>query len=176
MPTQKKIELVDEYSQKFKGAKSIFLTDYSGINVENTNELRRSFRAANVQYCILKNTLAIRSFQDAGISGLEEMLQGMTSFAFTDTDPVAPIKVIKDFNKKQNKNAGSLVVKGCLFEGKIFGPEQADALSKLPSREILLAQLLGLLQSPISKLLGTLQNTGQKLVGVIEEVKKQKTQ
>jgi large subunit ribosomal protein L10 len=176
MPTQKKIELVEEYSEKFKGSKSIFLTDYSGINVENTNELRRSFSEANVEYRILKNTLAIRSLQKAGIEGMDEMLKGMTSFAFSVEDPVAPVRVIKEFNKKQKKDAGSLVLKGCVFEGQVFDADQAEAISGLPSREVLLGQLVGMLQSPLSKLLGTLQNAGQKLVGVIEEVKKQKTQ
>ena len=176
MPTQKKIELVEEYAEKFKGSKSIFLADFSGIDVANTTVLRRSFRAANVEYCVLKNTLAKRSFQDAGIEGMDEMLTGMTAFAFTDTDPVAPVKVINEFNKNLKKDESNLVIKGCIFEGKVFGPEQADAIAKLPTREVLLAQFVGLLQAPMTKLLGTLQNTGQKLVGTLEEIKKQKTQ
>jgi len=176
MPTQKKIELVEEYAEKFKDSKSIFLADFSGINVADTTELRRSFRAANVEYFIMKNTLAIRSFKNAGIDGMDEMLRGMTAFAFTDTDPVAPVKVINDFNKKLKKDQGSLQIKGCVFEGKVYGPEQAEALAKLPSREVLLGQLVGMLQSPLSKLMSVLQNTGQKLVGTLDEVKKQKTQ
>jgi large subunit ribosomal protein L10 len=176
MPTQKKIELVEEYAEKFKGSKSIFLADFSGIDVANTTELRRSFRAANVEYCVLKNTLAKRSFENAGIEGVDEMLKGMTAFAFTDADPVAPVKVINDFNKKLKKEQSNLVIKGCVFEGQILGPEQADALAKLPTRDVLLAQFIGMLQSPLSKLLGALQGTGQKLAGVLEEVKKQKTQ
>jgi large subunit ribosomal protein L10 len=176
MPTQRKIELVEEYAQKFKDSNSIFLADYSGINVENTNELRRAFRAADVEYRILKNTLAIRSFQDAGIDGLEETLKGMTSFAFSGGDPVAPIKVIKDFNKKQRKGDGTIVVKGCVFEGQVFNADQAEALSNLPTREVLLSQLVGMLQSPLSKLMGTLQSAGQKLVGTLEEIKNQKSQ
>lgn len=176
MPTQKKIELVEEYTEKFKGAKSIFLADFSGINVADTTALRRSFRAANVEYCVLKNTLASRSFEKAGIEGVDEMLRGMTAFAFTDNDPVAPVKVIKDFNKKFKKDRDALLIKGCIFEGNVFGPEKAEVLANLPSREVLLGQLVGMLQSPLSKLIGTLQSAGQKLVGALEEVKKQKTQ
>lgn len=176
MPTQKKIELVQEFTEKFKNSKSIFLADFSGINVADTTELRRSFRAANVEYYVLKNSLAIRSFEKAGIEGVEDMLRGMTAFAFTDNDPVAPVKVIKEFNKKFKKDREALLIKGCVFEGNVFGPEKADALANLPSREVLLAQLMGMLQSPLVKLMGTLQSAGQKLVGVLEEVKKQKTQ
>jgi large subunit ribosomal protein L10 len=175
MPTQKKIELVEEYTQKFKSSKSIFLTDFSGINVTNTITLRRSFRNAQVEYYVIKNTLAKRSLKKAGIEGLDDLLVGMTAFAFSTTDAVAPVKVIKEFNKSQPKENNSLVIKGCLFEGKVFGPDQVEALSSLPSREALLAQLVGLLQAPISKLMGTLQGGGQKLVAVLERVKMQKS-
>ncbi len=175
MPTQKKIETVEEYTQKFKNAKSIFMADFGGMNVAQANKLRRSFREANVEYKILKNTLAKRSFEDAGIEGIDQILSGMTGFAMSNDDPVTPIKIIKDFNKSLPKDKKGLVVKGCLFEGKVFGPEKADELANLPSREVLLAQLLGMLQSPMSKLLGTLQGTGQKLVGTLESLKNQKS-
>ena len=101
MPTEKKIKVVEEYTQKFKDSKSIFLADFSGINVANTIELRRSFRKSNVEYYVIKNTLAKLSLQEAGIDGLNDMLVGMTAFAFSTTDAVAPIKVIKDFNKSR---------------------------------------------------------------------------
>lgn len=174
MATQKKIEIVEDYTQKFKQSKSIFLTDYSGINVAEATELRRSFRDANAEYRILKNNLAKRSFKNAGIEGVEEMLQGMTAFAFSDNDAVAPIKVIKDFNKKLASKKKSLKIKGCIFEGEILNADQADALAKLPSRDVLISQFVGLLQSPLSKLVGVLQASGQKLAGVLESVKNQK--
>ncbi len=174
MPTQKKIEVVEEYREKFKSSKSIFLADFSGINVTETIKLRRSFRAANVTYCILKNTLAKRSLQDAGIEGMDEMLTGMTAFAFSDEDAVAPIRVIKEFNKKVSKDASPLVVKGCLFEGHVFGAEKAEALSNLPNRTDLLSQFVGVLKAPMSNLVGVLSGTGRKLVGTLESVKSQK--
>jgi large subunit ribosomal protein L10 len=171
MPTQKKIELVEEFSKKFKSSKSIFLADFGRINVADSTKLRRSFRAANVQYCVLKNTLAKRSLDKAGIDGLDEMLKGMTAFAFSEDDAVAPIKVINDYNKQVKKDAPQLVVKGCVFEGRIFNADQADALSKLPNREQLLAQLLGVLKAPMTNLVNVLSGTGRKLVGTLEAVK-----
>jgi large subunit ribosomal protein L10 len=176
MPTEKKIEVVESFSEKFKNSKSIFLADFSGINVADTNSLRRSFHKANVHYFVLKNTLAKRSLSNAGIEGLDEVLTGMTAFAFSDADPIAPIRVIKDFNKGRGKEQSTLEVKGCVFEGSVIGPEKVDELANLPTREVLLSQLVGLLQSPLSKLLGTLQGTGQKLVGVLESLKNQKTE
>jgi large subunit ribosomal protein L10 len=175
MPTQKKIELVEEFSEKFKSSKSIFLTDFSGINVAETTKLRRSFKEANVEYYVLKNTLAKRSLENAGIDELAETLQGMTAFAFSEQDAVAPIRVIKEFNKQVSKNNKPLVVKGCVFEGKVFDAVQADALSKLSSRTELISQLVGMLKAPMSNLVGALSGTGQKLVGTLESLKLQKS-
>jgi large subunit ribosomal protein L10 len=175
MPTQKKIELVEEFGRKFKSSKSIFLADFAGINVAETTKLRRSFRNANVQYFILKNTLAKRSLENAGIEGLNEMLKGMTAFAFSDDDAVAPIQVIKEFNKQVKKENKPLVIKGCVFEGRVFGPEQAEELSKLSNRSDLLAQFVGVLSAPMSNLVGALSGTGRKLVGVLESLKLQKS-
>jgi large subunit ribosomal protein L10 len=174
MPTEKKIRIVEEYSEKFKASKSIFLADFSGINVADTTKLRRSFRNAKVHYCVIKNTLAKRSLEKAGIEGMNEMLSGMTAFAFSEEDAIAPIRIINDFNKQLKKENSPLVVKGCLFEGRIFGPEQADAIAKLPSREQLLAQLIGLLKAPMSNLVSVLSAPGRKLVGTLEAVKAQK--
>ena len=174
MPTQKKIEQVEEFAQKLKGSKSIFLTDYSGINVGDTNNLRRSFRNAKVGYFILKNTLAKRTFEKAGIEGIDEMLQGMTSFAYSATDAVAPVKVIKEFNKQRRRDQSILTIKGCVFEGKIFAAEEAEALSNLPPREVLLGQLISMLRNPMSMFISALQNSSQKLVGTLEAVKQQK--
>ena len=175
MPTQRKIEVVAEFKEKFKSSKSIFLADFSGINVAETTKLRRSFREANVEYRILKNNLAKRSFHDAGIDGLEDMLTGMTAFAFSDEDAIAPVRVIKQFNKQISKDTKPLVIKGCVFEGKVFGADQAEAIANLPSREQLLAKFVGLLQAPMSGLVNVLSDTGRKLVASLEAVKSQKS-
>ena len=175
MPTQKKIDIVEEYSEKFKASKSIFLADFGGIDVGETTKLRRSFRAANVHYFVMKNKLAKRSLDKAGIEGMDEMLKGMTAFAFSEEDAVAPIRVINEYNKKVKKDAPQLIVKGCVFEGKVFDAEKADALSRLPSREQLLSQLIGILQAPMTNLVNVLSGTGRKLVGTLQAVKESKS-
>lgn len=174
MATQQKIDLVEKYSQKFKEAKSIFLADFKGMSVEETNDLRRDFRSAGVEYRIVKNTLALLSFKNAGLDDMDDFLVGCTAFAFSDQDPVAPIKVIMDYTKK-HKDA-KIEIKGCIFEGQIFKADQAGSLASLPTRDVLLAQFVGVLQAPMSNLLGVLQATGQKLVGILESVKNQKTE
>lgn len=175
MPTQKKIEVVEEFKAKFQASKSIFLADFSGINVAETTKLRRSFREANVEYRVLKNNLAKRSFKEAGIEGLDEMLVGMTAFAFSNEDAVAPVHVIKQYNNQISKEGKPLVIKGCLFEGKVFNADQAEAIANLPSRAVLLAKFVSLLQAPMSGLLNVLSGTGRKLVGTLEAVKSQKS-
>jgi len=175
MPTQKKIEVVEEFKEKFKSSKSIFLADFSGINVAETTKLRRSFRQANVEYRVLKNNLAKRSFRDAGIDGVDEMLTGMTAFAFSNDDAIAPVRVIKQFNNQISKETKPLVIKGCVFEGKVFSADQAEAIANLPSREELLGKFVGLLQAPMAGLVNALSGTGRKLVGALEAIKSQKS-
>jgi large subunit ribosomal protein L10 len=175
MATQKKINQVETYTKKFQDAKSIFLADFKGIDVAAVTELRKQFRDAGVEYRVLKNTLAKRSFAKAGITGLDEQLVGPTAFAFSDTSATLPIKVIQEFNKKNEKNKIALSVKGCLFEGRVFAPEQAEALANLPTREELIAKLLGALQSPMAQVLGLLQANGRKLVGALQAVKSLKS-
>jgi large subunit ribosomal protein L10 len=103
------------------------------------------------------------------------MLTGMTSFAFSDDDAIAPVRVIKQFNKQISKDQKPLVIKGCVFEGQVYGADQAEVIANLPSREDLLAQFVGLLQAPMSNLVNVLSGTGRKLVNTLEAVKSQKS-
>lgn len=170
MATPQKIQVVEEYTEKFKQAKSVYLTDYQGIDVMTVNELRRKFRESNIEYKVLKNRLARRALNDAGIDELDAHLNGVTSFAISYDDPVAPAKIIKEFNKRKEL----LKLKVVYFEGKLFEAEQAKQIADLPSREALLSQFLSVLQAPMTKLAGTLQASMQKLVGTLDALKEQK--
>ena len=170
MATQEKIDLVEEYTDKFKKAKSVYLTDYSGIDVITITELRKKFREQNIEYKVLKNRLAKRSLNNAEISDLDPHLKGLNSFVISYDDPVAPAKVIKEFNKKNE----FLKLKVVYLEGEIFEAEKAAALANLPSREELLAKFVGLLQAPMTKLVGTIQAPMQKLVRAFDAVKESK--
>jgi large subunit ribosomal protein L10 len=172
MPTQHKIDTVAEYADKFKQAKSVYLTDFSGIDVITITEIRKKFREAEIEYRVLKNRLAKRSLNDAGITDLDPYLRGVTSFIIGYDDPAAPAKLLKEFNKKNDV----LKVKAVYFEGKTFTAEEAVKLADLPSREVLLAQLVGLLQSPMTKLAGTLGAAMTKLAGTLDAVKNSKSE
>lgn len=173
MATQQKIDIVAEYAEKFKQAKAIYLTNFSGIDVIKVTELRKKFRNSDIEYKVLKNRLAKRSFNEAGISDLDSYLKGVTSFIIGYDDPIIPAKVLKEFNKA---NKDILKIKAVYLEGKTLSAEEAEKLADLPSREVLLAQFVGLLQSPMTKLAATLQASMQKLAGTLDAVKDSKTE
>jgi large subunit ribosomal protein L10 len=170
MATQEKIDIVQAYTDKFKSAKSVYLTDFSGIDVVTVTEMRKKFRESNIEYKVLKNRLAKRSLQAADISALDEHLTGVNAFVISYDDPVAPAKIIKEYNKKKEL----LKLKVVYLEGQVFAAEKAAALADLPSREELLAKFVGLLQAPIAKLMATLQAPMQKLAGTLDAVKNSK--
>lgn len=167
MATQEKIDIVQTYADKFKTAKSVYLADFSGIDVPTITEMRKKFRDENIEYKVLKNRLVKRSLNNADINDLDEHLVGVNAFVISYDDPVAPAKIIQEYNKKKE----ILKIKVVYLEGQVFTADKAAALADLPSREELLAKFVGLLQTPLSKLLGTLRAPMQKLAGTLDAVK-----
>ncbi len=170
MPTPQKEQIVQEMTEKFGNATSIFLVDFTGMDVNTTTELRKNLREANVEYRVLKNTLAKLSFQKAGIEGMDEFLKGVNGYMISYDDPTLPAKVLK--KKKEFKE--KLQMKAALFEGRVVGPDQVEALANLPSRDELLAQLVGMLKQPMTKLAGTLNAAMSNLVNVLKQLEEQK--
>ena len=114
MPTEQKNAVIEEYTQKFKDAKCVYVAEYEGIDVATVTEVRNRFREQNVEYKVLKNRLARISLNNAGISGLDEYLTGANTFIIGYDDAVVPAKILEDFNKKDE----ILKLKTVLFEGK----------------------------------------------------------
>jgi len=174
MPTPQKEQIVQEMTEKFSRAQSIFLADFQGITVNQITKLRKEFKQANVDYKVVKNTLARLSVRNAGIEDMEQFLVGVNSYAISYDDPTKPIKVIEKFRKDEGLDEEVLKIKAAYFEGKIVPPEQVAALAKLPSREELLGTLVGMLNAPMSKLVGTLQASMTKLIGVLKALEESK--
>ncbi len=171
MPTPQKEQIVQEMSEKFAKATGIYLVDFTGMDVNTTTELRKNLRDEQVEYRVLKNTLAKLSFQNAGIDGLDDYLKGVNAYAISYEDPTLPVKVLdrkKEFKEK-------LVFKAALFEGKVLGADQVEAVAKLPSRGELLAQLASMLQSPMVKLAGTLNGAISKMMMVLKALEEKKS-
>ncbi|MBN2365159.1 MAG: 50S ribosomal protein L10 [Calditrichaeota bacterium] len=170
MATPQKEKIVDEMKDKFGRASSIYLVDFTGMDVNLTNELRRNFRDSNVEYRVMKNTLAKLSFEKAGIEGMNDFLTGVNAYAISYDDPTLPVKVLK--RNKEFKEKPKL--KAALFEGQVVGAEKVENLANLPTREELLGQLVGMLNSPMTKLVNTLNGAMSKLVYTLKSLEEKK--
>lgn len=170
MVRSEKVAFVEEVAEKLRQAKSVFLTDFTGLNVEEINTLRKSFRRASVEYRVVKNTLARLSFRSAGYENLLEYLEGPTALAFGMDDPTAPAKVISEFAKTPDKPK----IKACLFEGVFIGTDRISEITNLPSKEVLLAKILGGLNTPLTGLVLSLNSILRNFLYALESVKKLK--
>jgi len=140
-----KEEQVEVILEKVKKAKGIVLVDYRGINVEQDTNMRNALRAEKIEYKVLKNRLVLRAFNAAGFTGMDAVLEGPTAVAFSFDDATAAARIISENQKKIPK----ISMKGGIVEGQIMDAKGITAVASIPSKEVLLGQLLGLLTSPM---------------------------
>jgi large subunit ribosomal protein L10 len=164
--------VIEELENEFRNATGIFLADNNKITVEKVTKLRADLRKQGIQFIVVKNTLAREAANRVGKSALSSHFKGPTAVAITKTDVSVPAKLIRDF-QKDNKDL--LSVKVAMVDGSVFNAQQVNQLADLPSREVLLAQLLGVLQAPIGKFAGVLNGFLSGLVGTLEAVKDKKS-
>ena len=152
MPNAKVLEskkaVVDALTAKVQDATSLVFVDYKGITVAQDTELRKQFREAGVEYSVVKNTLTNFAAKDAGYD-FAEILNGTTAMASTTGDPIAPARIVCEFAKK-NKN--TLSIKGGVVEGSVLTADQLNGFGELPSKNALVASVLGTFLAPISSL------------------------
>ena len=173
--TSAKQAVVAQLKEQLESAKGVVLTSYKGLTVAQDTELRRELREAGVSYHVVKNTMLRIAAKEAGIEGIEEHLEGTTAFAFSTEDAVAPAKVICGFIKKNKlEDAEVLTVKVGMVEGKVIGIDEVKALAALPSREELIAKLLGSMNAPISNTVNVLQGVIRNAVYVLDAIRSQK--
>jgi large subunit ribosomal protein L10 len=165
---EQKVEQVDLLTEKLKKAKVAVLTDYRGLKVNQIQELRGKLRSGNVEYRVVKNTLARRAAEAAGHKEFDSELKGPIAIAFGYDDLSLPPRLINEFVRTTRLK---VEIVGGLVEGRVFDRDQIKQLADLPSREVLLAQLLGTLQSPVVQLVGIMQTPLQQLRGVLEAYK-----
>src|SRR6185436_15092686 len=147
-----KEQLVVELKEKIGGAQALYYTDFTGLNVKRMTELRRRLRKANVEYVVIKNTLALRAVNESGLVG--ERLKGPTGLVVAK-DPVVAAKLLTDFAKENDKRPA---VKGGVFEGKAIGIAQVTKLASMPSREQMLAELGASMQAPMAMFAGAMNS------------------
>ncbi|HUV04264.1 MAG TPA: 50S ribosomal protein L10 [Armatimonadota bacterium] len=170
LPRQDKVELVRELRETIQGASALILTDYRGLTVSEITALRRKLREAGADYRVVKNTLFELAAEELAEQGLGQLLVGPTAVAFLHDEPVGPAKAIADFAREHK----ALSIKGGFIEGRVYGADQMQALSKAPPREVLVAQMIGSIQAPISNFVGTLQSLMSNLVYTIQAVSDKK--
>ncbi|HEY6117685.1 MAG TPA: 50S ribosomal protein L10 [Candidatus Dormibacteraeota bacterium] len=165
---EQKAEQVEVLTEKLRTAKVALLTDYRGLTVTQLQELRGKLRTGDVEYRVVKNTLARRAAEAAGVAALQAELEGPVAIAFGYDDLSLPSRLINEFVRTTRLK---LEVKGGLVEGRVFTPDQVKQLADLPSKATLIAQLMGTMQSPVGQLVGIMQTPVQQLLGVLDAYK-----
>ena len=168
MKKSEKEQLVAELKAKIQGAQALYYTDFTGLNVKRMTELRRRLRKANIEYVVIKNTLALRAVNESGLVG--EKLRGPTGLVVAK-DPVTAAKVLTDFAKENEQRPS---VKGGMLDGRAVDKEQVKRLASMPSREQMLAELGAGLQSPMAAFVGALNGMLSMFAGALEALRVQK--
>ena len=165
MPNAKVLEskkaVVEALTGKIQEATSVVFVDYKGISVAQDTELRKQFREAGVEYSVVKNTLTNFAAKNAGYD-FSEVLNGTTAMAYTTGDPIAPARIVCEFAKK---NKLPLAIKGGVVEGSVLSADQLNGFGELPSKNALVAQVLGTFLAPISSLAFVLDQIRQQKDG-----------
>ncbi len=169
---QSKIDQVNEIKEKIEAAHSIVLVNYRGLNVADATELRKRFRESGTDYHVYKNTMMKRAFEDLGMEDVQEFLVGPSAIAFGMEDAVSPAKVANDFAKEND----AIEIKAGVLDGKVISAQEVKDLAALPSREVLIAQVLGGLNAPIQGFANVLNGNIRGLAVVLQAIAEKKEQ
>jgi len=169
LPTPEKEQIVAEIKENISNSQVSIMTQYVGLNVAQATELRKQLREAGVKFKVYKNTLASIALADLNFESASPMMEGPTSWAFS-SDPVSPAKILKDFSKE----VPFIVMRGGVLSGSVVSADQLNALADLPSREQLIAQVVGTIAMPLRNTVGVLNALPRNLVNALDQIRKQK--
>ena len=175
MNKEQKVESVSEIKELIESSEALYFTDFAGLTVEEVNELRKEFFKSDLKYKVVKNTLTARALKESEkysshVEKLNEILNGPTGIVFAYKNPVAPAKILKKFADKIDRPKLKIAV----VENEIYGSKQLNTLASLPTKEEIVAGILGSLNSPASGIVGSINAVMRDLFSVIEEVAKKK--
>ena len=165
MPSQAKIQEVENLKARLAGVKTAVLTEYRGLTVQQLSDLRKQLRSVAAEYKVVKNRLARRALQGSPLDGLGPHLKGPTGLVISKQDPVAVAKALQTFAKANQ----ALAIKAGYVEGHVLPPAEIRALADLPSKEALRAQLAGAIQGPLARLVGLLTAPHRELVYLLQQ-------
>ncbi|HEX9376523.1 MAG TPA: 50S ribosomal protein L10 [Actinomycetota bacterium] len=164
MPKTEKVQKVSELTERIRRSQALFIADYRGLTVSDVTELRRSLRESGARFTVAKNTLLKRAAGEAGVEGLEELLQGPTAVAFVDGDPIAAAKSLVDAIRRFR----TLEIRGGFMEGRVMTSADAQNLATIEPREVLLAKLAGVMKAEMSRAAYMFQALQSRFVSVLE--------
>lgn len=168
MPSEKilneKKAVVSALVERLKNAQAGVIADYRGLTVAQDTELRKKLREAGVEYTIVKNTLTRFAANEVGLNDLDPVLHGPSALATSDSDVVAPAKVLVDFAKENEQ----LEIKAGFVDGKVIDVAEVKVYASIPSKDVLISKMLGSLQAPIGNLVRTLDAIAKKEDGAAE--------
>jgi len=167
-----KKSIVADLQERLSKAKVVIVTDYKGLDVPGINSLRRQLREADCEYQVVKNTLLTRASEDNDVALIKDAFTGPNAVAFSYEDPVAPAKVLTEFAKSNDK----LEIKVGVLDGRVLEPGDVQALSALPSREVLLSHVLSAMNGVSIAFLRALNNIPERMLNVLQAIRDQKTQ
>jgi large subunit ribosomal protein L10 len=167
--TEKK-RIADDLHQRFSKSSVVIVTDFKGLDVASINELRNKLREESVEYQVVKNSLLVRASEKTDVAMIKDRFKGPSAVALSYDDPVAPAKVLTQFAAEHQQ----LEIKVGVMGGKILEPDEIKALSKLPSREILLGQLLSTMNAVPTSFVRVLAEIPRSFLNVLNAVKEQK--
>eukprot|EP00767_Chilomastix_cuspidata_P007474 gnl/Chilomastix_cuspidata/8164.p2 GENE.gnl/Chilomastix_cuspidata/8164~~gnl/Chilomastix_cuspidata/8164.p2 ORF type:complete len:174 (-),score=1.75 gnl/Chilomastix_cuspidata/8164:62-583(-) len=170
MNLNQKISVTQDLHECLDKAQVAILADYKGVDVEGMNKLRRQLRESDSRLQVVKNTLLKRAAEGTDVAELKDFFTGPNSITTTETDPVSPAKILVKFAEDNKK----FELKAAVLDGKVLDAEQIKALSKLPSKEVLLAQFLSVLNAVPTGLVTVLSGVQRDFVNVINAIKEKK--
>jgi len=167
---EKKQKITEDLQQRFSKSVIVVVADYKGLDVSSMNALRRKLREEDIEFQVAKNTLLIRAAKDTEVALIEDYFKGPSAVALSYTDPVAPAKILAQFAKDNQK----LEIKGGVLKNKVLDVDAIKALAKLPSREVLLGQLLSVLNEVPTAFVRTIAEIPRSLLNVLTAIRDQK--
>jgi len=170
MATEEKVREVEEFAGILQDAQGVVLADFTGLSVASVMALRRRCRESGVHYKVVKNTLAKRALTGTGMEDLGKLLAGPNAWAVHPSDQVAAAKVIAEFAKDHE----ALKIRGGYMEGRVLTVKEIQALAKLPSREVLLSQVVRGMQSPLAGFAGVLTAVLRSFANVVDAYAKKR--
>lgn len=170
MDINQKKQIADDLQGRFEKSTIVILTDYKGLDVESMNALRRKLREANAEYQVVKNSLLVRASDGNDVTLIKDQFKGPSAVAISYDDPVAPAKVLVDFVKENKK----FDLKVGVLNGKVLDAEAIKALSSLPSKDVMLARVLSVMNAVPTSLVTALSDVPRRMVNVLQAIKDQK--